>query len=194
MEFCAHCAVNMCQNISQSRADKKITKRDLINISCICSLPFLGGGIRQYSLSDGNEGMVMAMLYIKGTGINKARIVWHSGQVGFRAPPQRGFQCWTTTPIHLWINAWSNVSRNLSVGVDYEADNLYKGLKINNGEIKIVVFVSYYVTKNYLPLRIGLLLINPTPNYISSGNQYIYFPVTVFFTPKPGLFSETPPA
>ncbi|MDR0968858.1 MAG: hypothetical protein LBL99_04500, partial [Holosporaceae bacterium] len=48
VKFCALCGMNMIQNVSMNRANKRITLNDISRIFIAASLPYFGGGARQY--------------------------------------------------------------------------------------------------------------------------------------------------
>ena len=86
---------------------------------------------------------------------------------------------------------------------------IYPTLKINPGDIKIIIECTIHYTRdevysftdgrkpsNVSPSEVfGLLLYKLSPPKTRDGitNDALYFNSVVIFTPKPGLFDETPP-
>jgi hypothetical protein len=196
MKFCGHCAVNMIQNISQGRADKAITGDDIVNISWSAGLSCYGGRAVSYQVT-GIEGIVMALLYIKGTGLNKARILWVATHSCSGKPSDRWYSKYTSGTVHQWINAWSKFE-NLTIGADYDPNQMHEDLKIKEGEVKCALLLGIYCTQS-APRFWKFWILKPKPDYTayspsSSATQKIFLPVTVIFTPKPGLFGDTAPS
>ncbi|MDR0580792.1 MAG: hypothetical protein LBG04_01600 [Holosporaceae bacterium] len=200
MEFCAHCAVNMIQNNG-----RRVTIQDCTNICCAALIPYFGGGTGQYSTTQGalarGYSSTMALYYLMGTGTNTARIIWYVGQDGLGE--RRSF--WRVTSGS--VNSWSKFAYGLQLNTDYPTTLLNEGLTINNGEVKIVLYISLYIDTKFImpdgsPIKItpslfGFLLLNPIVEHQcergSGRYQYGFFCTTVIFTPKQGLFSEISP-
>ena len=80
--------------------------------------------------------------------------------------------------------------------------NIYQKLRINPGEIKIIVETCILVCENYygdingifhsIKNMLGLYFAKPAIHGNGEGN-YSAFNSIVIFSPRPGLFSETPP-
>jgi hypothetical protein len=83
-----------------------------------------------------------------------------------------------------------------TVGSTYNSQTIYKGFNIGENEIKIIMLsrlcmnnVSPVDGKNlHLSQRLGLWIVS-----IAKELSGTYLHTIVIFTPKPGLFSETPP-
>ncbi len=68
LDFCTTCAVNMFQNISQNRSNKKITRLDYKHIHCASFLPYYGGHLEQYDDNSVLPASLMHVYYLKGLG------------------------------------------------------------------------------------------------------------------------------
>ncbi|MDR0677229.1 MAG: hypothetical protein LBF57_00945 [Holosporaceae bacterium] len=135
MEFCAHCAVNMFQNISQNRADKKITLKDLDYIVSSAMLPYFGGGTNQYAQS----GYILpcgfepeALIYcVLGIGENKAKILWIAYSDWNWLPGAKKFTYLSSAPSNRSIIKGS-------LNTEMDCSSIYKDLTIKDGEMKIL--------------------------------------------------------
>ncbi|MDR0581293.1 MAG: hypothetical protein LBG04_04255, partial [Holosporaceae bacterium] len=79
MEFCAHCAVNMIQNVSQNRENKLITINDIKNACASAHLTvYRGNTVYDPNRKvDGNVPWVHCFVYyIKGMSDEKASVLW----------------------------------------------------------------------------------------------------------------------
>jgi hypothetical protein len=203
MEFCAHCAVNMFQNISHNRSDKKITLQDYKYISGVASLPFFGGGERQYEIGTTRryyDGLLfgLTLYFIKGTGTNIAQIMWCVANYYYRNPSEREVVTHTeTTPIH-----GNNLLQAKKIKQNYNSHEIYPGLTIKSGEIKIIVDAYLYIDiklqkpngNKVDPHPWKFFVLNLQPDAIvPDGTKRGYFHTIVAFTPKSGLFNEIPP-
>ena len=65
---------------------------------------------------------------------------------------------------------------------DASPSEIYPTLKINPNEIKIIFESNVHYSQ-----------LSPPETRGGTGNDGIYFHSAVIFTPKPGLFDETPP-
>ncbi|MDR2780892.1 MAG: hypothetical protein LBB21_00290 [Holosporaceae bacterium] len=188
----------MIQNVSAERTDKKVTKRDLVRIACAAFLPHFGGGTLQYS--NGwvvkKYSSVMALFYIQGTGNNKGKIMWIMYQNGISGTAN-GILIQSSGV----INGWAVFARDLTCGVEYDLDVIHKGLKINAGDIKIVVNAAVYIDIKYVfsngvnikstPSLWGFFILIPKTESPSVGQEYFY--CNMEFTPNFALFNEKGP-
>ena len=193
----------MFQSVSQGRANPKVTLQDFKHISCAAFLPYFGGGIDQYAPGTGSHKRpagVMVLHYIKGVGLNRAKIVWTVFQDYADAPPNRKATAATSgtpCPHHSLIHY-----NGISIGTIYDSDKILPNLKIKENEVRMVVDVNLaaffcngmYGRKNVPASFWGMLIIAPKmqswyPDRM--GGQFHHFAI---FTPKPGLFDGTPPA
>ncbi|MDR2782037.1 MAG: hypothetical protein LBB21_06345 [Holosporaceae bacterium] len=183
----------MLQNVSANRANKRITKSDIIRIACVAFLPHFGGGTLQYA--NGNivkkYSSVMALFCIQGTGNNKGKMTWSMYQSGISGVAN-GFGVFNSGK----HNYWAEFAKGLTFGAEYDLDVIHKGLKIEAGEIKIVVNVAIYIDTRFrfssgvyikpTPSLWGFFIFNPKTG--SLDNMQEYFHCNVVFTPRPGLF------
>ena len=105
-------------------------------------------------------------------------------------------------------NANAGIYHNDNTGtvVRYKTEvppsEIYSGLKINPGEVKIIVDSCLYRNSDRMTTlegtfpshkeAFGFYLLNPKHVDESSKSHYFFHSV-IIFTPKPGLFSETNP-
>jgi len=204
-EFVAQQFVNIIQNISQKRDSKKITKNDF---RYAASLAFLSiyPGKTAYSITGkdnshefSHDGYVV-IYYVKGLSGGKASFVW--GRCFYQAE--------SLTPSGCTINSnGANSAYTVIKGkTNVEPSAIYPTLKINEGEVKILVEVqlvndpSRMNPNGPMPdtrtdrsrIAFGCRLIAPKTFFSANTIQGRYFPSVVIFTPKPGLFSETAPS
>ncbi|MCR5225401.1 MAG: hypothetical protein K6C34_04925 [Alphaproteobacteria bacterium] len=191
----AHEMVQMVQNISQGRTNKKITKADLAYIFRFASYSIYPGKTL-YALDD-NRTHIYAhfpqaqFIYVKGVSGGKATCVWMA-------------QCHTG---HLLSNIWSKeayISYNahtggvITYGTNVEPSSIYPTLTIAEGEVKIIVNLFIYMqpgtdkwadgTKPSVKQAFGLYALSPT-----AQGEDGYFNAVAIFTPKVGLFDEDGP-
>ena len=140
-KFAAYSVVSMLQNIAQSRSSKRITLNDIRMIRCVASL-LIYPGTTGYAISGSDNNAYRSVghflsLYIYGvvgTGNNKGKCVWRWDS---------SYQ--NTTPAN--SGSYIRTSDNSYATVRYQSsetdtNNIYKGLTIKNGEMKIIVEVS----------------------------------------------------
>jgi hypothetical protein len=203
MEFATHCAVNIIQNISQNRSDKRITSKDLSYTRCFVGLS-LYPGKSSYAVSGSGVPArrptatfnLWYFYYIKGTGHNKCKVCW----------------CWdsgyvNTSPDSSDFGVFISSDKSYSVVVYKAGDSvnsweIYPSLTIEEGEEKIILDSCYWGTNAgafadgrsaaTVPVgrRFGLYVATPKPARKGANS---YFNTIVIFTPKPGLFDETSP-
>ena len=203
-EFVAQQMANILQNISQKREgkDRKITLPDIRYAASLAYLSIFPGTTRFLTKRQTSELGYHPFGYIhcvKGNSDSTASVLW-----------ERKFHMAYDTqfsPSSAWVGTnidYTNVN-NLS---DAPPSEIYPTLKINPGEIKIIVECSihYERVKGYAfadgrkaanvtaSEAFGLRLFKLSyPNTRRGNNVKMFFPSTVIFTPKPGLFDETPP-
>jgi hypothetical protein len=188
----------MLQNISRNKEDKKITLQDYKYISATSFLPYYGGGTKQYGTHTRNYQKPcgqMSVCYIKGTGNNKAKMVWAVVSSWGCAPPLRGYDVFTSGKIPAHINVAQTI-----VGQEMNSKSIYKDLEIQDGEVKIMI--DAYLNASWCPgmsgdrakpYLFGLLIHSPKAQSYGS-NTGGWFHHYIIFTPNPGLFDETPPS
>ncbi len=193
---------NILQNISQKRENKRIIKQDLKYAASLAFLSMYPGktmyhtdtrSAKAHELSSQPEFFVH---YVKGLSEEKASCIWT-------------LYCWCntgTTPNDWTISNYTSQSSSSIVrfGTEAEPSSIYPTLKINEGEVKIIVEVTPWCTKDQMSTsdynasddqstcaRKAFRCRLVTPKVVGSAN---YFNSVVIFTPKPGLFTETAPS
>ncbi|MDR0580651.1 MAG: hypothetical protein LBG04_00850 [Holosporaceae bacterium] len=87
-----------------------------------------------------------------------------------------------------------------NIGTEYAASAIYKNLTIEEDEIKMIIDVNFCASwwsgasrkRKEQPSTWGLLVYNPeAETYASTTGGWFHH--IIVFTPKPGLFDETPP-
>jgi hypothetical protein len=211
MEFCGHCAVNIIQNIKQRAPDSeeslsKITIQDLKHITATMWLPHYGAGISQYSTNEDSQEYIMPPGYettsnlfcMKGTEDGKAEILWCCVLSNALLP--------TYGKIHFENDRTGYTSlKNCQVGEKYNPEDVYHGFTIYAGETRLILetFVSVGKTLKYPDMtlctsvsigkKLKLLFNNPRAK-ITNDQTSLYFINVIVFTPRAGLFDETPPS
>jgi hypothetical protein len=192
----------MLQNISKNRENKKITLNDIRQIRCAASL-IAYPGMTAYAISgsDGNalrhlgHFLSLYIYCVKGTGTNRGKCLWRWDSIYQNTAPSN-----SGSTIEYSNNNYAVVRYYAS---ETDTDNIFNGLTISEGEIKIIVEVSHRtelckyadgksVSSVPISKRFGFLILTPRcPTPAKSGS---HFHSVVIFTPKPGLFSETTPS
>ncbi|MDR1982449.1 MAG: hypothetical protein LBQ08_01460 [Holosporaceae bacterium] len=198
MEFAAHCAANILQNVSKNRTNKRITWNDM-------KYALIQGGMTFYPETSvfciGGErthiyGHCLSTFVhcVKGLEDGKASVLW---QIMYSSQNN-------TTPAE---NFNTGVLEGHACSVvkylqNVDPSSILEGLKINKDEIKILIEYGllyvlstsgYAFTDGRICLDVspqkafGFLILSPK---VSAGD--VYFTRVVVFTPKPGLFDETP--
>jgi hypothetical protein len=198
IEFCTYCGINMIQNISQGRENQRITRTDIMTIAHAMWLPFFGGGINQYSTTAPTTSRTYKMpcgyvpqieLYcFKGMGGGMAKLCWMVNANCALGPNPANIDIMSD------MRQYSPIKT--TVGSTYKVSDIRNGLAINENEIKIIALSRFCMNgasptdgKNFsLSQRLGLLIIR-----IGGELSGTYLHTVVIFTPKPRLFSETPP-
>lgn len=203
MQFVANEMAAIIQNVSQNRTDKKITLMDL-RYSVATAFLTMYPGITMYYQ---NKGHVLGhfphpmIFYVKGLDNGNASCIWrvqlHPSTVGVGETPQKMY-------------AVAARDHHSVCTVQYKTNvapsKIHPDLKINPGEVKIIIESIIYHYKGFpfadgsssdLPARniFHFLMASPKATN-SSGNERDpsgFFNSVTIFTPKPGLFDETPP-
>ena len=197
-EFVGQQTANILQNISQKRSDKKVTVNDL---RYTCSLAWLSvyPGKTMYSIDGSSDHHPLIhfpwvnMYLVKGEAGGKAKCLW--GKVircSYGINPSR----WYVGDITSSVTSSTVTYRSDVV----PAETIHPTLKINEGDKKIILETSIYWNKSYKDGNeksvstaheaFGCYQVNP--KHLPKHN-WLFFNSVVIFTPKPGLFSETPP-
>jgi hypothetical protein len=202
MKFCAHCLANMLQNVSQNRENKKITLNDIRYVMTGAYQAFYPG-TTMFSLTSSKpfrhhychwpNGFIHC---VKGNGNGTASVLW---SVIFythdRKTPQM-IEAGTR------VNHYDSIIRTLK---NVSPEQIYKGLKISGEEIKIMVECAVIrITDSHYELSdgrkmnaisdqeaFGFFMLNPQK--VVGGSGSVFYNTIVIFTPRPGLFDETPP-
>jgi hypothetical protein len=197
----------MLQNVSRSRQDQKIRSWDLRSAIIAGFLPLYPGKTMFCTSSSGRpyqkpygHSPIGFIHCVKGRGDGKADVLW---QIMYSL--QGDSSPWSLGHFGQRPNHNNSV---IGYGNDILASSIYKDLKINAGEIKILVefaLIYFYGHSGYgftdgrscatvTPREaFGFLLLSPEPKttFLSGAT---YFNTVVIFTPRPGLFDETPPS
>ena len=193
--------VNVIQNISRNRSDKKITIKDLNYARAAAGLTYYGGNTH-YAVKfiDNNniwrvQGSFLEfyLYYVKGTGHNTAKVIWAFDGNRFYENPD-----------HFSMSRFNSQSGNSIVKYrtsDVDSHEIYESLEIEKDQVKMLLDIGIMTIHQMadgtpvqnIPLsrRFGLWIVSPK-NRASSGTN-IYFNTVIIFTPKPDLFDETPP-
>jgi hypothetical protein len=188
MEFCGHCLINILQNMSQNRTDKKIKTIDVWHAMQAAYLSVFSG---DSMFKMGYRPMIF-IYYVKGLPNNKASVCWYC-------------HCWngSTTGISKYVQVYATEDQFRSLIMNYKDANpedLYKDLHIQDGDVNIILEATLTianVANTSMPLnrRFGfwIIPIKDSKKPGQSGNRETFFQRVIIFTPKPGLFDESPP-
>ena len=185
----------MIQNVSQNRTDKKITKEDLDRIfkaSHMAVFPCVEQKMKDMVSNDGKTWMTPVVVLFEGTGDNKCKINWFccldiTSNFTTLSYVSRSSWIIDTAACSLWYKGYQRI------GEEQDSKNFYPDLKIQKGEIKVVVETN--LLRRYgetIKQMFGFYLINPKPIGISYGHEP-YFHNYVIFSPRPGIFDPTTP-
>jgi Flp pilus assembly protein TadG len=204
MEFVAHEMVNILQNISQGRDNKKITLNDIRYAVSATYLSFYPG-LTQYTTSPNTNIFGHArhghVVCVKGLANGNADILW---RVRFHGAENSPSPLTLTASEGTWGSSiYQPSSANIAPSV------IYPSLQIREGEIKILVecgfhyhavrdYWRYYFTNGRYCADVsdtsafGFLILQNLPGD-GTKNDGTYFNSVVIFKPKSGLFSEIIP-
>lgn len=192
VRFGTMCGVNMFQNVTQNRADEKVSRADFLRITCMAEMPFIGGGVQHYSSTVSGKSPIQiqsqfTLFYVKGVSSTKARIYWGVTNNGCGYPGLRTSAGLITSGTPSW--QWVTVIK-VPIGRDVDQSSIHEDLHIKAGEVAMIVDQAFFAagTKSAKKL-FGFLVYNPQP---PAGCQNTLFHSVVIFAPKPGLFSEAP--
>ena len=204
-EFVAQQMANILQNISLKRSGtaRKITLPDIKYATSLAFLSMFPGTSRFVISKNKSELGYCPHGYIfcvKGKSNSTASVLWGK---------RFHFTGNSTTPSAVVIDTSSFHRCNIKNLQDASPSEIYPTLKINPNEIKIIFESNVHYsqsggytfgdgrnTKNVSPsgaFGLRLYKLSPPETRGGTGNDGIYFHSAVIFTPKPGLFDETPP-
>lgn len=192
--FVTFCGINMLQNMTMKRADKRVTIADFIRVTCIAEMPFVGGGTAHYSstvsgVSPRQIQNQFTLFYVKGISSTKARIYWGITNNGCGNPKIRNSAGLVTSGTPSW--QWVTVIK-APIGKDVDQSSIHKDLHLQAGEAAMIVDNTFFPrgSLKYNPKKLfGFLIYTPKP---PAQNEEGVFHSVVIFAPKPGLFSENP--
>ena len=201
LDFCAACAANMLQNISQGRNNKKITRYDCKYVACAAFHPYYGGTLKQYQQDDSflPAGM-MNIYYIEGKENNKAVIRWAVVAHRVMNPmDQNDYSNEVLTTNQSVYNYFNE--KQFVIGAEYEQKYIHEDLQINVSETKIMLeifFMGHHCRggggqKRLSPRFWGTILYSPPADILDGGNRNSFFHKYLIFTPKPGIFDPNNP-
>jgi hypothetical protein len=199
MNFCAHEMANILQNASQNRDidHRKITVDDIKNAMAAAYMSIFPGKtmypISAHVLPRG-IGPFAALYCVKGLGGGRACVLW-------RRAIYTVDSCCNPSKITV-VDCCLTARTLVTASTNANASDICPGLKIENGEIKIIVECTIFYNhkdqiykftdgrwcKDVPPSKaFGFSILTP------ADKNSCYFNSIVIFTPKPGLFSETAP-
>jgi len=190
-EFVAQQTINMLQNITQKRENKEIKKKDLANIHALSWQTIYPGKtlFQKDSVYPAGHNSITSMYYVKGLSDGKASCCWRTWIELKTSPNDMSYTCVANNDTNSPINFQTNT----------DPSNIYPTLKINQGEVKIIVetLIQRNKTTTYKGISdkeaMGLRLANPVGVTTSKGWIHMFRSI-IIFTPRPGLFSETAPS
>lgn len=183
-EFVAYEIANMIQNIHKNDG-KPITKTDLRNIIVAASHAIFPGTTFFRPKKDFmNYGLLCQIYYVKGLDNGNASCLWriHVGDNGVS----------TKNPSTVVATTYSSDYSGSSVRfkTNVAPSQIYPSLKINPGEVKIIIDLSLVSDKSTFSKKTyGFYLI--TPHFRVYSSYSFCFNSVVILTPNPGLFSES---
>ena len=206
-EFVAQQMVNIIQNISQKRegADRKINCDDIRYAASLAYLSMFPGTSRftitanRTHTSDFGYNGLGYIFCVKGNPDSTASVLW-----------ARRFHLadGSSDPSHASVD--TSVKRtNVKNLIDASPSEIYPTLKIKPDEIKIIIECAVHYSRSQYYFftdgrktadvthseAFGLRLLELSAPKTRDGeiNGSVCFHSAVIFTPKPGLFDETPP-
>ena len=196
--------VNILQNISQNRENKKITINDIKRAASLAFLSVYPGKTMYFngterSAHDLSHYPKFHIHYVKGLSGGKASGVW-----------ARRFRINEGIKPSGWM--YTNMTKTdsdskVKWGNNLAQSTIYPTLKVDEGKYKIILECvlyagsesinrSHYVATDDLSAMarkaFKCFLAIPRPAYPNKDRGY-YFSSVVIFTPKEGLFNTTPP-
>ena len=206
-EFVAQQFANIIQNISQKRSNKKITLNDIRHAASLAFLTIYPGTTMYRIGTSGSRHELshaprICIFYVKGESGGKVSYKWHQLFLGESIANPKKWVLYTK-PLETKessVKQLSNVSPS----------EIYPTLKIGENEEKIIVEVNLFNALHVMneneyvesdkqealakkAFKCRLVAPRPLEKSVNDTKGW-YFPSVVIFTPKPGLFDETPPS
>ena len=212
MDFVAHQMAGIIQNISQNRADKKITITDLVDAGKLAYLTVFPGNTvtpQECQIYPFGYHTFYTIFYVKGMDNNVAGVIWAISFAGDGGEEDHTWSSLNGRKNGVWYKLsyanYGEIDRMVTkFSKNVAPSQIHPNLVIQKDEVKIIVECSLlYCTErsftdgrqcSQVPFQkvFGFYVISP--KYVArNGNFYSFFNSVVIFTPKPGLFSETPP-
>ena len=206
-EFVGQQMANIIQNISQSRTDKRITANDL-RYALTLAYQTIYPGKTMFWQGNGLYFVNVPhplIYYVKGNSNGTATTVW--GRVFWTSDSP----AISPATIRSGTQTTSHDVSQINMGTNLPPSQIYPTLKIEPGEVKIIIetLIFFRTTdpdingkSGYTPREVfGCRLVSPKPwknnnsnnTYTSDMSRGAFFNSVVIFTPKQGLFDETPP-
>ncbi len=194
-EFVGQQIANILQNISQNRTDKKIKSTDLKYAMALANQTMFPGKT-MFKEGSGRPLVYTPWIFVyfiaQGNTNGTASEIWHKAMYSLHTQTPSGITCTT------------GYTDRTSVGhskTNVDPSQIHPSLKIGQ-DPKIIIESAIYFDygsgnpydytpsgqKVYAKQAMGLHLTKP------KLRSYCFFNSVVIFTPKPGLFSETPPS
>ena len=205
-EFVAQQVANILQNISQKRENKKIKLDDIKYAASLAYLTIYPGTTMYRVGTSGSRHELshaprLNIFFVRRLAGGKASCLWFRRFIGEGASTPTGWNPSSTV-------GGSDVSR-VYPNVDVAPSNIYPTLKIGEGEEKIIIEANIFNSNKTMnandyvesdrqealakkAFNCKLVAPKPLSKNINAANGW-YFNSVVIFTPKSGLFSETPP-
>jgi hypothetical protein len=202
MEFAAHCAINMIQNTNRT-----VTREDIKRITYAWHLTIYPNVSKKMAEMGSRKCVTETdLFFVVGTENNNCKVMWGARSAS-GDPYRRGY----SNPSDYFFVSTSGIGSALTganssifcnvtghpgrIKTEIAPTTLYKGFSIKAGEKKVIIEIRYFIWNDSdLSPREEFGFWVLTPKYtciVSSGRSF--FTTVVIFTPKPGLFSETPP-
>ena len=184
MRFVSTQMVQMIQAVSQNRTDKQITIEDLANIGRAAYLSVLGTAPLSYGREQYQTSYVI--YYVRGEANNKASVIW---EVYFEN------YCKADWTVYSAVNNSKKFSFVVKRKTNVNPSEITPNLKIKEGEVKIILECSMLLLQTNINTRTAFdfLIYSPRFYKLSNSAHRYFFTSILIFTPKPGLFFETPP-
>ncbi len=192
MKTALHYTVNMMQNVTQNRLDKKLTKQDCINIHKAWLLNLFSAPHNTPQLFSPFMPSTSIILVV-GTGNNRCKVMWTAfvdgrnyNAISLTTNNKKGSALIGATSCSLN----GTYGHNEKIGQEVISTNLYSNLNIKQGEIKVIIELAMFCfssdpkpISSYFGLKmLKLHRLNTRKNRGSYLIEYI------IFSPKIGIF------